>query len=152
MPKLWGWVHDVADMKRYLLKKTWCLTRVCFFLYAFLAIIIVALHGTARPKFELRLSGCEPWRTNTPQHAERSVSKNIMRILTSILLIDISVCRKVGSIFVLVHYELSTLLSSWYDSTHRLRIAAPHAAPVLGAVLKVSRNPGRYRPYRDFKR
>ena len=87
------------------------------------------------------VTGCEPWQTNTPQHAERSVPENIKSIL--IITLFFVVCNVICSICVAALYELSTLLCGWYDSTHRLRIAAPHAAPVLGAgaVLKVSRKP-----------
>ena len=49
----------------------------------------------------------------------------------------IVICAIVCSICVVALYELSTELSGSYDSTHRLRFAAPHGAPPhrCGAVL-----------------
>ena len=46
-----------------------------FTLFIFLAMILVALHMTSRPKFKLWPT-CAPWQTNSAQHACRSVLEN----------------------------------------------------------------------------
>ena len=82
-------------------------------LLLFLASNIVALHVTTRPKFELWLTGCEPWQTNTPQYAWRSVPENVKRSIKLFFGIFHVTC----STWVVALYELC----GWYDATHRLR-------------------------------
>ena len=49
---------------------------VSFSFCIFLAMNLVALQMPSRPQFKLRVT-CEPWQTNSPQHAYRSVPETV---------------------------------------------------------------------------